>query len=113
MALPSWAKETVTRIRPGIKSSRGSDIPDWSKAITAEICGCSVQPAGTMLSQDGRVQGIQDGLTCYLPPEADVKAGDRIMYDGKTYTINGEPQLWKSPTGVVSNMQLTLERWSG
>ena len=75
MALPSWATETVTRIRPTIRTQRGSEIPDWSRVITAEICGCSIQPAGTMLSQDGRVQGIQDGLTCYLPPEADVKAG--------------------------------------
>ena len=113
MALPSWATETVTRIRPTIRTQRGSEIPDWSRVITAEICGCSIQPAGTMLSQDGRVQGIQDGLTCYLPPEADVKAGDRIYYEGNTYTINGEPQSWKSPTGLVSSLQLNLERWRG
>lgn len=113
MALPYWASDTVTRIRPAIRSQRGSDIPDWSRSITAEITGCSVQPAGTMLSQDGRVQGVQDGLTCYMPPEADVKTGDRIVYEGKTYTINGEPQAWKSPTGLVSSLQLHLERWSG
>lgn len=111
--LPSWANDTVTRIRPTVRTVRGSDVPDWSNPSTLEISGCTVQPAGTMLSQDGRIQGIQDGYTCYLPPGADVAAGDRIQFGGNVYTINGEPQTWKSPTGRVSNMQLNLERWRG
>lgn len=111
--LPSWANDVVTRLRPTTKTVRGSAIPDWSNPDSITIGGCSMQPASTMLSQDGRVQGITDGYTCYLPPCADVKAGDRIRYNGKDYTINGEPQIWHSPSGKVSSMQLHLERWSG
>ena len=113
MALPCWAAETVIRLRPKTRTVRGSEITDWSSPIEAVISGCSMQPAGTALSQDGRIQGITDGYTCFLPPEADVKAGDRIRYNGIDYTINGEPRIWHSPSGRVSNMQLNLERWSG
>lgn len=111
--LPSWAKDTVIRLRPSIKTVRGSDIPDWRNPNQLAIRDCSMQPSSTMLSQDGRVQGVTDGYTCYLPPESDVKAGDRIRFAGNDYTINGEPRIWKSPTGRVSSVQLELERWRG
>ena len=111
--VPSFARQTIIRIRPGVKTLRGSDVPDWSNVTRAIIPGCSVQPAGTSLSQDGRVLAIQDGLTAYLPPDADVKAGDRSEYAGETYTINGEPRVWPSATGNLDNIQLNLQRWSG
>lgn len=111
--LPSWANDTVIRLRAAIITQRGSEIPDWTNPDRLEIPGCSMQPAGTSLTQDGRVQGTTDGYTCYLPPGADVIAGDRIEYGGNVYTINGEPMVWASPTGLVSNTQLQLERWYG
>ena len=111
--LPSWANDTVTRLRPTIITQRGSEIPDWEDPDRLEIQGCSMQPAGTSLTQDGRVQGTSDGYTCFLPPGADVQAGDRIEFGGVVYTINGEPRVWQSPTGRVSNTQLQLERWYG
>ena len=111
--LPSWANDTVTRLRAAVITRRGSEIPDWENPDRLEIPGCSMQPAGTSLTQDGRVQGTTDGYTCYLPPGSDVIAGDRIEYGGNVYTINGESRVWKSPTGSVSNTQLQLERWYG
>lgn len=113
MALPSWANDTVTRIRPGTIDRRGSIEPDWEHATEAEITGCSVQPATTSLSQDGRVLGITEGLTCYCPPGADVLAGDKILFKEKDYQVIGEPREWRSPTDLVSSIQVQLERWSG
>lgn len=111
--LPSFMRQTVIRIRPGVKTLRGSDVPDWQDVTRAIIPGCSVQPAGTSLTQDGRVLAITDGLTAYLPADADVKAGDRIEYAGETYTINGEPRRWPSAMGGLDHIQLNLQRWSG
>ena len=111
--LPSWASETVIRLRPATRIVRGSPILDWNNPEQMEISGCSIQPASTTLTQDGRIQGISEGYTCYLPPGSDVRAGDRIRFDENDYTINGEPENWKSPTGRVSSMQLHLERWRG
>lgn len=111
--LPSWANETVTRLRPTVIVQRGSEIPDWSDPDRLQIPGCSMQPAGTSLTQDGRVQGTSDGYTGYLPPGSDVRAGDRIQFGGATYAVIGEPRAWQSPTGRVSSLQVQLERWYG
>lgn len=112
--LPSWANQSVVIIRPGSKTLRGSTVPDWehtSDPVT--VGGCSVQPATTSLSEDGRVLGITDGMTAYLPNGTDVQAGDHIVFDGDTYEINGEPRTWTSPTGMVSHILLNLVRYSG
>ena len=113
MALPSWADEKIIIIRPGTKTSRGSAVPDWENVVTNEQDGCSVQPASTGLSKDGRVLGLSDAYTVYCPYETDVQAGDHIEYDGDVYEIKGKPRRWKSPTGRVSNTILNIERWKG
>lgn len=113
MALPSWANDTIARLRPHVTLVRGSEILDWTDPDALEITGCSMQPAGTSLSQDGRVLGIEGRYTCFLPLGSDVQEGDRIVFGDATYTITGAPQVWKSPTGLVSNIQLPLERWAG
>ena len=112
--LPSFCSQEITRIRPGTKTSRGSTIPDWSedKVSTLKITGCSVQPAGTGLSLDGRVLGISEGYTAYIPEGSDVQAGDHILFDGDTYEINGEPKKW-TRAYTRSNIQLNLIRWRG
>lgn len=111
--LPSFCRQTVTRIRPGATTSRGSVAPDWTNATTKEITGCSMQPAGTSLSQDGRVLGIMDGLTCFMPADADVQAGDHIVFGGVTYEINGEVRRWPSATGTLDHIELNLVRYAG
>ena len=108
----SFARQKVTRIRPAIKTVRGSEILDWSHPDELVISGCSVQPGTTELSQDGRVLGILDGLTCYMPFGSDVREGDRIRYDGNDYEINGEPKVWHG-VGNTSHVQLILRRWTG
>ena len=110
--LPSFCSEIVYRLRPGTKYERGSAIPGWDNPDRLRIEGCSIQPSATTTSMDGRVLGVSESLTAYLPEDADVKAGDRIEYRGEVYTIMGEPKFWKGVRNL-SNMQLNLQRWSG
>lgn len=110
--LPTFATQEVTRLRPGVTTSRGSEIFDWSNPSRLVISGCSVQPAATSLSQDGRVLGISESWTAYLPEGSDVQAGDRIEFDGQVFTINGEPKKWTGALNL-SNVQLNLTRWEG
>lgn len=110
--LPSFARQTVTRLRATTKTARGSTVPDWSNPNELTIGGCSVQPAATDLSQDGRVLGIMDGLTCYMPPGADVQDGDRILFEGNVYTIDGSPRVWPS-AGNLAHVQVNLRRYAG
>ena len=111
--LPSFCAETVTRIRPGKKSLRGSTVPDWDNVTTAGIPGCSVQPAASLVSQDGRVLGVSDSFTLYAPPGSDIEAGDRVEWDGTAYLVVSAPHAWTSPTGRVSHLQCAIERWAG
>ena len=110
--LPSFCTQEVTRIRPGERTSRGSVIPDWSESAVTKLVikGCSIQPATTSLTQDGRVLGINEALTAFLPAGSDVKAGDRIVFNGQTFAINGDPKEWTGARSL-SNMQLNLIRW--
>lgn len=111
--LPSWCSQTLTIVKPGTTTSRGSTVYDWEHPVSStDIVGCSVQPASTGLSQDGRVLGIYDGWTAYVPEGADVKAGDHIEFEGETYAINGEPRKWTGPSRT-SHIQLNLVRWEG
>ena len=112
MGLQSFWTQTITRLRPGKKVLRGSEVFDWSDPDELDIPECSVQPAGTSLSQDGRVMGVQDGLTVYAPVDADVQAGDRIRFNGNVYTINGDPLVWPA-AGRLAHIQLNLLRWRG
>lgn len=112
--LPSWCSQSITRVRPGTKTVRGADAPDWDSTKVSEltITGCSIQLASTSLSLDGRVLGISDGLTVYCPEGSDVRAGDHIVANGQIYEIQGEPRAW---TGAFtrSHVQLNLIRWEG
>ena len=112
MEISFW-RQTITRIRPGQKDIRGSIVPDCNNSDTLEISGCSVQPATTSLSQDGRILGVSEGLIAYVPASADIKAGDKIVYSGNEYAISGEPQMWPSASGGIDHWNLNLVRWEG
>lgn len=112
--LPSFCRDTITRVRPGTTTSRGSTIPDWSteRISTKTISGCSMQPASTSLSEDGRVLGISDLYTLFAPPDADIQDGDRIVFNNKTYTIDGDVRV--QPAAVcLDHIQITLRRYDG
>ena len=111
--LPSFANQTITVARAKTTTtSRGSEVPDWTNTDKTTVSGCSIQPASTSLSQDGRILGIADGWTAYVPEGTDVKAGDRIEFDGQIFEINGASRKWTGPMRT-SHIQLNLTRWEG
>ena len=112
--LPSFCRDTITRVRPSTTESRGSTIFDWSpdKVNSKSISGCSMQPASTSLSEDGRVLGISDLYTLFAPPDADIQAGDRIVFNSKTYTIDGDVRVQPSAMNL-EHIEITLRRYNG
>ena len=111
--LPSFASETIVVRRAPLVDVRGTKVRDWANATEHEIAGVSVQPASTSREFGGRTTNVADGWTLYGPPGADIEAGDRIVYGGTTYEIDGAPYEWKSPTGRVSHVQAKLAEWRG
>ena len=111
--LPSFCNDTITRKRGDLVDKRGTKIIDWSDPDELEISGCSVQPSTTSRDLDGRTIQVTEGWTLYAPPDSDLKAGDRIAWEGLTFEIDGAPMPWKSPTGRVSHIAAKLAEWSG
>lgn len=110
--LPSFCTQEVERIRPSTKESRGSTILDWSKTSNLTINGCSMQPASTTLSEDGRVLGISDLYTLFAPADADIEAGDRIEFEGKTYTVVGDVRV-QPAASRLQHIEISLRRYHG
>ena len=110
--LPSFCNDTVVRIRPAEKDSRGSTILDWDNAIELNITGCSMQPATTSLSTDGRVLGIRDEYSLFAPADADIKKGDKIRYNGKEFIVQGDVRV--QPAAFrLDHKEITLRSYSG
>lgn len=111
--LLSFFNRTITRIRPGTITERGTDYPNWEDADELDIPNCCVAWKNTSLSQEGRVLGLIDTRVLYAPLDADIKEGDRIRYKGKVYEIDGDPMDWESPTGALDHYEIDLKRYEG
>lgn len=106
-------RDSVTVIRPAEKSVRGSTVPDWDNATTHVVDRVQVTAASTQQERDGRVVNVADGRTLRAMYDADVQPGDRVVYEGETYEVDGEVFHSKSPTGRVSSTRCALRRWEG
>lgn len=112
MALPSFCRDVVTILRASEKNSRGVIIRDWDNPTSHTISGCSVQPQDTSTSYDSR-EGVTVRAKAYLPPNADIQAGDHVEWNGHVFAIDGEPLPINSPTGRLLHVKAQLIDWEG
>ena len=112
MALPSFCRTTVTVKRPGTITVRGVVVPDPDNETVISINGASVQFRATDMTFDQR-DGVTVRAVVYLPPGADVKAGDKLVYNDVEYKVDGAPLPVESPTGRVSHIKAQLVDWEG
>lgn len=113
MPLPSWASDEVTVWRAPLVESRRTEVRDWANATSHTIAGCSVQPASTASSfNDPRASDVIRA-TLYAPPNSDLLAGDKVEFDGNAYSVDGQPQTWRSPFGRATHMVANLIDWRG
>lgn len=111
--IPSFCKQTITRLRASKKDSRGSLVYDWTNPEELIIADCSVQPVSGIVSNDGRVLAVNSTYMVYVNPNTDVHAGDRILYNNSIFSVDEEPQIWESPTGRVSSLQFNMTTYKG
>jgi len=112
MALPSFCRTSVTVKRPGTVTVRGVAVPDPDHETSTTISGVSVQFRATDMTLDQR-NGVIIRAVVYLPPGADVKAGDKLVYNDVAYKVDGAPLPVESPTGRVSHVKALLVDWEG
>ena len=109
----SFCKDTVTRLRAPIITKNAMETRDWSNATSKVINRVQVVAQSTSRDFDGRVLNVSDRRTLRAMYDADIQAGDRVVWNGDTYEVEGEVFHTKSPTGRVSSTRCTLVRWSG
>jgi len=111
--LPSFCRSEITVKRANLVDKRGTTVADWTNPLTFTIQGCSVQPSTSTRDFDGRTLGISEEWTLYAPTGANLKAGDRVYWQGSVFEINGAPMPWESPTGRISHVFARLNEWRG
>lgn len=94
--------ETVVVERaPALVDGQGNPTPqrDWANATSTTYEGVSVQPASTQETWDARGVAVTVDLMLYTRPGqvVDIRADDRVLWDGRTLEVVGEPQVWKHP----------------
>jgi hypothetical protein len=103
--------DTVTRQRgTASEGSHGEPVTDWTAPATA-VYPAEVQPVSTAEALAAQ-QRTETRWKAFLPYYADVEPTDRIVWDGDTYEVDGEPERWKR-RAVGHHLELFLIRWEG
>lgn len=89
---------TITVIRRPGKDRFGDPLP--GPPVTFQIGGCRFAPSVTSEAHDG-VNQVRVGAAVYGPPDMDVLPTDQIVVYGKTYEVDGDPEVWGSFGTVV------------
>lgn len=108
----SFFKDTVTVLRAGLVNKNGMQVFDWSNPESWTLTRCQCTPQATDREYD-RTLNYPDRRTLRAPYNADIQAGDRVIWNGDTYEIQGEVFHTASPGGGASTTRCTLARWEG
>ncbi|TDD97641.1 phage head completion protein [Actinomadura rubrisoli] len=86
---------TVTVRRPAGRDGWGNTV---AGAAETPVPGCFWQPVSTD-EQLNAADTVTVVARVFMPPAADVKATDRIRFEGRDYAIEGRPELHHTPAG--------------
>ena len=109
----SFMHDTVTVLRAPIIEKNGMEKRDWSNADDFVVTGVMITSQSTSRDFEDRTLQLSDRRTLRANYDADIKAGDRIVWNGSTYEVEGDVFHTASPTGRVSSTRCTLVRWNG
>lgn len=115
MALPFWCADEITIVRAPLVATRGTATErDWTAATEHIVTGCSVQVGATASDlSEARVGNVTTDALLFAPLGSDIEKGDRVVYDGSTWTVDGNPANRKSPFGSLDHMRVQLSLWEG
>ena len=108
----SFFRDSVTIQRAALTTKNGMQVRDWDHMTTHTVD--RVQIAGSGSSREfERTLNISESRILRASYDADIQAGDRVVWNGEVYEVNGEVFHTKSPTGRVSSTRCSLARWAG
>ncbi len=111
----SFYTDTVARLRPQTSSDAHNPDPtvDWSLTPTeSSLTGCRFQPVSTSEDLDLR-DGVEVNARLFGPLTLDLTEQDRVVFDGATYEVVGEPLRMRGPLGNTAHTEVLLRRFDG
>jgi hypothetical protein len=110
---------TITIRTPGeTTDAYGNTVPDWDTATTRTAAAyvrpqsTSVRPAGNEHVEVGR--DVSERSWQVHTNDSAITVTDRIVWDGVTYEVDGDPLRWVSaPGGRLSFTKVQLRRVDG
>ena len=100
---------TITVLRAATKASDygTTQVLDWTNATSTAVNGCSVQPTSAPEFTTDR-DAVLVRWVVWVPPDADVQPTDRVVFNGETYDVDGEPMRWEF--GALAHQVINLRR---
>lgn len=78
---------TIRRVTPVATETGG-----WTETTVDTSVACRVAPLGSRDAQIAGAMGYTSDHVVTLPAETDVRASDRIVWNGQTFEVNGPPR---------------------
>lgn len=112
--MPAPGREVVTILdAPLVTDPRfGTQRRDWNTATSTTLRGCSVQPISGVEATVDR-EFTKSHLKLFAPFGELPKATSRVVHDGTTYEVDGEPERWRDSNGRPCYILATLKRLAG
>lgn len=108
MSIDRFLTSEITIVTPGTTVDRYNNLAlDWSKATSTCAVGWLTQV--TSSEQIGLRDATLSGWKLYLPACTPVAVTDRIVADGKTFEVDGEPHSAHTPDGE-HHIEIALRR---
>lgn len=108
--MPTY-RDSVVAVNAGLVAGYGGqEVRDWDNATRATV-PASVQPDLRHQSTEdlSRTDAAVTHWRTFCGPSAPVNAYTRIEWNGHTYEIVGEPELWKV-SGKAHHIELRMNR---
>jgi hypothetical protein len=113
----AWHTDTLVRVRaPEVTNEYGDPERDWDAATSTPLAGWRVQPMqGSRVNVADTIprDGLDKRRRAFGPYDADIQTTDRIEWDAATWTIEGDIDRWRSPTGALAHTEVILARMEG
>lgn len=111
--------QTAVRVRAGTKTDRGGNtMPDWSPAAVSRltVTGLNIQPNSQAETADEQRDAVITGYRVQSSEGAapDIRATDRIEWNGQTFEVDGEVAAWPDLfTVAVHHIEFVMRRATG
>lgn len=89
-------------------------VPDWSTVDELDFYGFIASQSSAMTPDGAREENTATSILTVEDPGVDIRRGDRIVSDGRTFSVDGVPETDANPfTGWQPTMQVRIQEVTG